>query len=187
MELLWAYLEAAWDILKNLWLFMIAGFMLVGIAEEFVPQRSLLKYFGANDFKSLFRAAGAGFLVSACSCGAIPLAASLRDRGASTATILTFLLASPWVGFPMLMVYVSYLGWFRTLFLISLSVTVALVAGLLMAVLERRGLMVQGLHYASSSMTPPYPRSQTDQQETVECENSVCLPCEAKVKTTLLR
>ncbi len=87
-------------------------------------------------------------MVSACSCGAIPLVATLRRRGASTATSLTFLLASPWLGVPMLMIYVSFLGWLRTGLLVALSLAVAFATGLLMAQLERRGTIAQGACYA---------------------------------------
>ena len=98
------YLSAAADLLMDLWLYMIIGFVVAGMVEEFVPEERLLRYFGKNDLLSLLRAAGTGFLVSACSFGAIPMAASLRNRGASTATTLTFLLASPWLGISMLLV-----------------------------------------------------------------------------------
>ncbi len=134
-----AYLDAVRELLLDLWAYMLLGFLVAGLVEEFVPTRWLLRYFGGHSLPALFRAAGAGFVVSACSCGAIPLAASLRDRGASPATILTFLLASPWLGIPMLLVYVSFLGWGRTVGLIALSIAVAIVVGLILAALERRG------------------------------------------------
>ena len=75
------------------------------------------------------------------------MAASLRNRGASTATTLTFLLASPWLGIPMMLVYVRFIGWQWTLFLIGVSVSVAIVAGLIMARLERRGIIARGSNY----------------------------------------
>lgn len=138
------YLSAVVDLVRELWFYMLIGFAIAGIVEEFVSEERLLKYFGENDLPALLRAAGTGFVVSACSCGAIPLAASLRDRGASTATTLTFLLASPWLGVPMLMVYVRFLGWTRTAGLIALAVGVALAAGMILARFERRGMIVQG-------------------------------------------
>jgi len=147
-----AYLTSVWDLLRDLWLYMLIGFVVAGVVEEFVSEGRLLRYFGANDLASLLRATLAGFAVSACSCGAIPLAASLRNRGASTATTLTFLLASPWLGIPMLLVYVKFLGWVNTGFLIVLSISVALCAGVVLARLERRGAIAGGEAYDEFSL-----------------------------------
>lgn len=150
MAWLSAYLAAVVDLLRDLWLYMVVGFVVAGVVEEFVSEARLLRYFGSNSPLSLLRGAATGFVVSACSCGAIPLVATLRRRGASTATSLTFLLASPWLGLPMLMIYVSFLGWRRTGLLVALSLAVAFATGLVLAHLERRGSIAQGLHYAPS-------------------------------------
>lgn len=144
------YLTALGSLLAELWPYMLAGFLIAGAVEEFVPEERLLRYFGSNDLFSLVRGAAAGFLVSACSCGAIPMVASLRRRGASTATALTFLLASPWLGIPMLLIYVAFLGWARTLLLMGLALGVALCAGWVLARFERRGFIVQGQLYTGA-------------------------------------
>lgn len=141
------YFSAFNDIFLDLALLMFIGFLLAAIVEEFVSEDRLLKHLGANNFLSLIRAAAVGFIISACSCGAIPLVATLRDKGASTATTLTFLLASPWLGIPVLLVFVSYLGLTTTLILILLSITVAISTGSILAVLERRGTIAQGMRY----------------------------------------
>lgn len=145
------YFAAVADLLLDLWLYMVIGFVVAGLVDEFVSRERLLRYFGANDLLSLLRAVGSGFVVSACSCGAIPLAAMLRSRGASTATTLAFLFASPWLGVPMLLVYISFLGWHLTAFLVVLSLGVALVAGLVMARLERAGLIARGTRYGGDA------------------------------------
>jgi hypothetical protein len=148
------YVGALFDLLADLWLYMIIGFVVAGVVDEFVSRERLLRYFGANDLLSLVRAVASGFLVSACSCGAIPLAAMLRSRGASTATTLAFLFAAPWLGVPMLLVYISFIGWYLTAFLVVLSLSIALVAGLAMGVLERRGAIAQGARYRDESAEP---------------------------------
>lgn len=147
MNWLSAYADALIALLADLWLYMVVGFAIAGAVEEFVSKERLLRYFGGNDLRSLLRAAAAGFAVSTCSCGAIPLAASLRNRGASTAAALTFLLASPWLGVPMVMVHARFLGWTRTAFLVVLCIAVSLFVGLILAWLERRGAIVQGERY----------------------------------------
>jgi len=147
MTFLTSYFTALWALFSDLWLFLIIGFVIAAIVEEFVSKDWLLRYFGKNNLSSLLRAAGAGFLVSACSCGAIALVASLKERGASTATLLTFLLAAPWLGIPMLLVYVAFIGWVNTIALIALSIFIAIIAGLIMGKLERNGTITQGEVY----------------------------------------
>lgn len=149
------YLHGFGDILGDLWLYTLVGFLVAGLVDEFVSGERLLHYFGRNNLTSLLRAVLCGFLISACSCGAIPLAATLRSRGASTATTLAFLFASPWLGVPMLMVYVSFLGWSITVSLVGLSLLVAVLAGLVMARLERAGAIAQGRHYGGACAPPP--------------------------------
>lgn len=173
------YGQAVLDLILDLLSYMLVGFLAAGIVEEFVPQRRPLKCFGANDLLSLLRAAGAGFLVSACSCGAIPLAASLRNRGASTATTLTFLLASPWLGIPMLLVYVRFLGGPRTLGLVALSISVAIAAGMILAWMERRGRIAQGRRYASAN--PAEPGALTDRR----CNEDAAQPDDARARSPL--
>lgn len=168
MDWVTTYVTAVWDLLRDLWLYMLIGFLMAGLVEEFVSRERLLRYFGAHDLASLVRAAAAGFAISACSCGAIPIAASLRNRGASTATTLTFLLASPWLGIPMLLVYVKFLGWVPTLFLVTLSICVALSVGLILAALERRGAIATGAAYATAEWPAPAPPAD-DGEDSGDC------------------
>jgi hypothetical protein len=161
-----AYADALLALLADLWLYMIVGFVMAGLVEEFVSKERLLRYFGENDLRSLLRAAAAGFAVSTCSCGAIPLAASLRNRGASTAATLTFLLASPWLGVPMLMVHARFLGWTRTAFLVGLCLLVSIFVGLILARLERQGRIVRGDRYGGA---PPAPTG-----ESPACNDGAC-------------
>ncbi len=130
------YILAFLDLLKDLWLWSVAGFLIAAIVQEFVSTKRLLKYFGNNDWKSILRATFSGVIVSICSCGAISLTSMLRKRGMSTATTLTFLLASPWGGVIYLFVMASFVGIQNTLFLLTASLTVAFISGLIFSRLE---------------------------------------------------
>src|SRR3989338_6145890 len=90
------YFNSLSELFQDLWLYFLLGLIISALVQEFVSTKRLLQYFGGNDIASLARATTAGLFVSVCSCGAIPIAATLRERGASTASALTFLLAAPW-------------------------------------------------------------------------------------------
>ena len=143
LDLLIRYFSALWSLFLDLWFYMLFGFVLAAIVNEFVSTRRILSYFGGNDVFSLVRATFAGFLVSSCSCGAISLASTFRKRGASTATILTFLLAAPWAGLPMVFVFAKFLGLVYTLLLMVLGLVVAFLSGTVLAALENRRIIQQ--------------------------------------------
>ena len=156
MEYLIQYINALWDIFKDLWLYMFLGFFLAALVDEFVSTKRLLSYFGRNDSLSIARATLAGFLVSSCSCGAIPLAATFRKRGASTATILTFLLAAPWAGLPMIFIFIGFLGLGNTILLMTLALLVAFLSGLTLALFENRMLIEQKINSAHTEEEEEY-------------------------------
>lgn len=149
IEYIIQYVTALWDLFKDLWLYMFLGFFLAALVEEFVSTRRLLSYFGGNDVRSLVRATLAGFLVSSCSCGAIALARTFRKRGASTATILTFLLAAPWAGLPMIFLFIGFLGLGNTLLLMVSALMAAFLSGSVLASLENKMWLeqkIQSIH-----------------------------------------
>ncbi len=133
------------DLLKDTALWLVLGFLVAGIIQEFIPARVLLRYFGRNDWQSLARASLAGLAVSVCSCGAIPLSVTLRQKGASTATALTFLLATPWAGLVQLFILNGFIGPKNTLIFFISAIITAFVSGLGLSYLERKGKIEQKL------------------------------------------
>jgi len=136
---------ALFDLVLDTGPWLAIGFLVAGLVQEFVPARVLLKYFGKSDWKSLARASLAGLAVSVCSCGAIPLSVTLRQKGASTATALTFLLATPWAGFIQLFILNGFIGPRNTLVFFLAALITAYVSGLIFSYLEKKGKMDQKL------------------------------------------
>ena len=89
------YFAALATLIGDLWVWFLVGFLAAGVVAEFVPRSFIARHFGNNDFSSLLKAALSGLVASTCSCGAIPMAVSLREKGSSTAVALTCLLATP--------------------------------------------------------------------------------------------
>lgn len=139
------YFNALYELFTELWLFFLLGLLISALIQEFVSTKRLLEYFGGNDWKSLFRATIAGLFVSVCSCGAIPIAASLRKRGASTAAALTFLLAAPWGGLLHLFLISQFVGMKNAIILVTASVIAAFISGIVLAKLENRKIIEVGI------------------------------------------
>ncbi len=139
------YFRSLIDLLLNTGPWLVLGFLVAGIVQEFIPARVLLRYFGKNDWKSIARGSLAGLAVSVCSCGAIPIAVTLRNKGASTATALTFLLAAPWAGFIQFFILNGFVGTRNTLIIFVFAILVAFISGLIFSKLEKSKLIDQRL------------------------------------------
>lgn len=139
------YLDALYGIFKELWLYFLLGIIISALIQEFITTKNLLKYFGGNDWKSLARATTAGLLVSVCSCGAIPIAATLRQKGSSTASAMTFLLAAPWGGLLHVFLISKFVGAVNAAILVFFSLLAAFIIGLVLARLENRKLIETGI------------------------------------------
>lgn len=139
------YLRSLIDLILDIGVWLILGFLVAGIVQEFIPARILLKYFGNNDWKAIGRASLAGLAVSVCSCGAIPIAVTLRTKGASTATALTFLLSAPWAGFIQFFILNGFIGLKNTVIIFIFAILVAFVTGLILSKLEKAKLIEQKL------------------------------------------
>ena len=141
MTYLQQYFAALATLIGDLWVWFLVGFLAAGVVAEFVPRSFIARHFGINDVSSLLKAALSGLVASTCSCGAIPMAVSLRDKGASTAVALTFLLATPWSGVPQFLVLSNFLGVANTALLMVCAVIAAFLSGLILSRLEHRGLI----------------------------------------------
>ncbi len=131
------YFESLFNLFGHLWAWFLIGFIAAGIVAEFVPRSFITRHFSNNDIASLLKAALSGLVASTCSCGAIPMAVSLRDKGASTAVALTFLLATPWSGVPQFLVLSNFLGVVNTALLMACAVIAAFLSGLILSRLEK--------------------------------------------------
>lgn len=75
----------------------LPAFLISGAIKVFVRERSITRYLGphVNPFVSYPIASIAGFLFSACSCGVIPLFASIFRHGAGIGPAMVFLTTGP--------------------------------------------------------------------------------------------
>lgn len=126
--------------LRLLALPILLGFLLGGAVDYFVPEGFVYRYLGTGRKSSVFYAFFCGFFMSACSHGILALAIELYRKGASTAAVATFLLASPWANLPVTVLLVSFFGWKGILF-IATAGFIAIVTGFVFRALERGGLV----------------------------------------------
>ena len=127
---------------KYAWLalgWIVVGVVLGGMAMEFIPQNWFAQELGGTGPKTILKATFMGSLIDVCSHGALAVGISLYKSGASVASTVTFLLATPWLGFMETLLLLGLLGWKITISVIVASLIAAFTIGNIIGFLERRG------------------------------------------------
>lgn len=131
--------ETFWQYLKLTWWAVLLGLVIGGLIEVLVPPEFMVNLL-ARGKRSIIIAVFLGFLASACSHGILAITVSLYKKGASTASTLAFLLASPWANLSITFLLLSLFG-SKALFMIAGALVVALISGFIFQVLEDKRLI----------------------------------------------
>ena len=103
--------------IHELWLILAVGFLLGGLLYQFIPAAMVERYLGANGFRSIAFASVVGVILPLCCIGTLPVALTLRRKGASLGAVLAFLVATPATSVSALIVCWKLLGFtFTVLF-----------------------------------------------------------------------
>jgi len=131
MNLLVDVIIQIWDFTLIVAPWLMLGFLFSGLIHAFVGEKFIRQHLGAGGFSSVWKATVFGIPLPICSCGVIPLAAGLRNDGASKAATMSFLVSTPTTGIDSIFVTYAFLG---TVFAIVRPLS-ALVGGLLVGTL----------------------------------------------------
>ena len=91
--------------------YLLFGFFVAGILSVLISKSYVRRHLGGKGWKATIKAALFGVPMPICSCGVIPLAASLRKHGASRGATASFLASTPQTGVDSLMITYALLGW----------------------------------------------------------------------------
>ena len=95
MDLLLAFLGAAWHLLEQSALYILLGLAIGGLLKVFLSADFVAAHLGRGRFAPVFKAALLGIPLPLCSCGVLPAAAQLRRQGANRGATAAFLVATP--------------------------------------------------------------------------------------------
>lgn len=118
--------------------YLVFGLLIAAGLHVVFPEAWVRKHLGANSTGSVLKATLFGTPLPICSCGVVPVAASLRNSGASRGATVSFLISTPQIGADSFLITYSLLGWVFGLFRIVAAFITALVAGLLVNWFSRR-------------------------------------------------
>lgn len=124
-----------WEIGDQIWLlaarmapYLLFGFLVSSFLYGFVPSSLLERRLGRG-LGSVALATIIGAPLPLCSCSVLPVAISLRQRGASAGAVAAFLIATPITSIDSLLATYAFFGLSFTLYRLLASLFVAFLAG----------------------------------------------------------
>ncbi len=116
---------------QELFLPVLVGFLFSGLIHEFIPSRFVNKYLGDDSVKSAFMATWIGALLPVCCMGSLPIAVTLRKKGARLGPVLAFLVATPATSLPALLMTWKLMGPVYTFYIAGVVMVMGMVMGLI--------------------------------------------------------
>jgi uncharacterized membrane protein YraQ (UPF0718 family) len=110
--------------------YLAVGFLLSGLINEFVPSEWVEKRLGGGGIRPILYSTLIGTILPICCLGSLPVAVSLRQKGARLGPVLAFLVATPATSITALLVTYSLLGLKFTVFIFFAVIAMGLVMGL---------------------------------------------------------
>ncbi len=110
MDTVWNVAVDFWDVLLKMSPYLLFGFLVAGVLSVLVRPAWVEKHLGGRGFWNITKASLMGVPLPLCSCGVIPVAASLRRHGAGKGPTTSFLISTPQTGVDSVFVTFSLLG-----------------------------------------------------------------------------
>ena len=105
-----------WGVLSEMAPYLLFGFFMAGLLSVFIGQKLVERHLGGRGIWPVLKAAILGVPLPLCSCGVIPVSASLHRHGASNGATTAFLISTPQTGVDSIFVTYSMLGWVFAIF-----------------------------------------------------------------------
>jgi len=110
MEYIIQYMNELWQLLNEMAIYLLIGFLFAGILHVFIPKERVSRYLGKKNALSVMNATLLGIPLPLCSCGVIPAGISFYRNGASKGATTSFLISTPQTGVDSMLVTYSLLG-----------------------------------------------------------------------------
>ncbi len=100
----------SWQVLGQMAPYLLFGFLVAGVLSVYVSPEWVERHLGGRGMGPVLKASLFGVPLPLCSCGVIPVSASMRRHGASRAATTAFLLSTPQTGVDSIAVTYALLG-----------------------------------------------------------------------------
>ena len=99
-----------WQVLGQMAPYLLFGFLVAGLLSVLIRPEFVERHLGGRGIWPVVKASAFGVPLPLCSCGVIPVAASIRRHGASKGATAAFLISTPQTGVDSILVTFSLLG-----------------------------------------------------------------------------
>ena len=104
------FLTQLWQLYLEAAPYLVVGFVVAGFLHQFLPKSFVQKHLSGSSLANIFKASVIGTPVPLCSCGVVPVGLGLHKDGASKATSVSFLIATPENGVESISLTYSFFG-----------------------------------------------------------------------------
>ncbi|MBN2081908.1 SO_0444 family Cu/Zn efflux transporter [bacterium] len=132
-----AFITEFWQVLAEMSPYLLLGFLFAGMLSVWVPANLIERHLGGYGWWPVLKASLLGIPLPICSCGVIPVAASLKKHGASRGATTSFLLSTPQTGVDSIFVTLSLLGPLYAIYRPVAALITGVVGGVIVDAVDR--------------------------------------------------
>ena len=131
MQVLINILYNFWNLSIEMAPFLLLGFLLAGLLSIFISKELIKKHLSNKSKYAVIKSVILGIPLPVCSCGVIPLAASIREKGASKGSTASFVTSTPQTGIDSIIITYDMIGMTFALIRVSVAFISGIVTGLI--------------------------------------------------------
>ena len=120
-----------WNLSIEMAPFLLLGFLLAGLLSIFISKELIKKHLSNKSKYAVIKSVILGIPLPVCSCGVIPLAASIREKGASKGSTASFVTSTPQTGIDSIIITYDMIGMTFALIRVSVAFISGIVTGLI--------------------------------------------------------
>jgi len=140
LDIIVQLMTESWLVLGQMAPYLLLGFLVAGVLSVCMSPAWIERHLGRRGWRPIFAASLFGVPLPLCSCGVIPVSASLHRHGASRAATTAFLLSTPQTGVDSIAVTYALLGPVFAIFRPVVALLTGVVGGLMVQLFgESRG------------------------------------------------
>lgn len=109
--------------------YVLFGFLIAGFLSQIIPTTWVQKHLAGRGYAPIIKSAMVGVPLPLCSCGVIPVMASLRKQGANVPAMLSFILSTPQTGVDSILATYALLGLPMAIYRPFIALVTALIGG----------------------------------------------------------
>lgn len=140
------FLQSFWSTICKMSPYLLFGFAVAGLLRVLISTALIQKHLGGKGIWPIIKSSLFGVPLPLCSCGVIPVAMSLRKRGASKGATIAFLLSTPQTGIDSIFVTYSLLGFVFTIFRPVVALITGIIGGVAIDLLDKNAPIMTDLN-----------------------------------------